>query len=708
MPEFKEIVNSLNSRSIKEKIQAVKDLGESGDERAVEYLLNNLPELHSELRLNIVRALAKLKNKRASGPLIMVYDETPSSTLKREIIIALLALEDEKCFSKLMEIASSKDEDLYLRIFILKEIRKLGKKDSPEIINTTVQLLNDNNIEIKKNALLIVIEYEIQNIQNYLLPLIKEADIDIRSNALKHLYKMEGENVVGKIINILSSDKVDDKNKERIVEILWLIKSSKIQELLEKLVVCNIEKIRRNAVISLSHFNYPEVTEVIAKRLNDESAEVKKAALMALAQMNGREYMKKILPLLMDKDEKVRKEAALTIENLISEKELSKLEPLLRNPNDKIVEGVLNIFASKKYFPDNFYSLVDDFIKIDNETIQKKIVDILSVIKDRKSYDFLISIYNKVEENIKVEILYKIKNYDSLFKEIVPVIFDYYKKEESPKLRSIITDIIAQGKDKESGELLMYIVKKETDSRTRSNAIEALENYENILDEVELVNTIMPALKDKNNRVKANAAKALWKFGGLRMVAMLNDMLKSEGRWERASACFVLGEIASVQVVPILESALKDPEDVVRANAVKALGKCGEDKVIEDIIQNYNKETEVVKQALIFSLRFIRNEKYMDFILEKLEDKNENIATEAAFTFNLILKKEPAWLEKISDSIEKINSDVIKVLINGIGQIHNHKALELLERLSYHSDIEVASGALTNYKKVENIVFKGF
>ncbi len=647
MEDFESIVLGMTSRNIKERIDSVKKLGDLGDPRGVEYLINNLPELHSELRVNIIKALGKIKDARASGPLIVVYDQTPSTMIRREIIDALLKIRDEHSLSKLMEIVENTQEDLYLRITILKEVRKFGLKDSNHVINSSVKLLKDPDTEIRKNALFLIIDYGIKNIENYILPLIKEDDIEIRTRAMTYLYSIGGEDIIDKVISILSSKNVDNSTKEKIVEVIGYIKNNKIKDLLRKLVVCNVPDIRQKAVFSLSNYNEPDIVAQIADKLSDPSPDVKKAALIALSKMGARSYLKKIIPMVMDRDQKIRDDAVEVIANLSREGELRQMEPLLQNPNEHVVNAVLKVFSRKNFIPGDFHTKVYSLLEFDSNEIRRSLVDLLSVNKDKKSFDYLISIYNKVDEDLKIEILYNLKDYTSLMGELIPVVFEYYKNEQSPKIRAIITDIIALGNDEESGNILMYIVNNEKDKRTKSNAVEALENYLDVLDEVELVNTIMPALSDENNRVKANAAKALWQLGGLRMVAMLEDMLDAQEKWERASACFVLGEIGAIQVVPVLKKALEDPEDVVRGNAIKALAKCGESVLISEFVGEYSKETEVVRQAIVFSVRFFEGELFRNFIMEHLKDVNDDISREAAYSFNHMVGSQPQLLSQL-------------------------------------------------------------
>ena len=703
MSDFDEVIFKLNSRNIKERIEAVIELGELRDPRGVEYLINNLPELHSELRLNIIRALKKIKDSAASGPLIMVYDETPSQIIRHEIINALLAICDEHSINKLMQIVKDVSEEIYLRVTILKEITKFRLKDSSEIINTTVTLLKDKNVEIRKNALNLINEYRVRNIENYLFPLLKENDIEIRNKALVYLYKTEGEGIVDKVINLLSSNQVDNNDKAKIVEVLGSLRIEKVVKLLKKLIICNIEVIRKNAIFSLVHTGENGIHEEISKRLKDNSAEVRKSALTALTNLKASMYVKNIIPLIMDKDEGVRKDAVYALKNLISPGDLAKLEPLMKNPNSNVVRAVLEVFADKKYVPAGFFDVINSLYSSDDEKIKKVVIRILGINKDKKAFDRLIMLFSSGGEDIKTDILYNLKEFKSLYSILIPALFEKYKDEKSEKIRAVITDIIALGNDRESGRILLYIVRNETDSRTKSNAVEALENYIDIIDEVELVNTIMPCLKDNNNRVKANAAKALWTLGGLRMVSMLEDMLRSEDRWQRASACFVLGEIAAIQVVPVLKRCLDDAEDVVRGNAVKALAKCGEIDIVLEYISKYNSETDIVRQAVVYSCRYFNRDETKDFLVDMLEEKNVNISKEAAYSLNFLIKEDIYLVENISYKIEKLSKDIIKILIDAIGVCQSSFAIELLERLSYYDDIEISSKASNILKKVNKV-----
>ena len=83
-------------------------------------------------------------------------------------------------------------------------------------------------------------------------------------------------------------------------------------------------------------------------------------------------------------------------------------------------------------------------------------------------------------------------------------------------------------------------------------------------------------LHDRNDRVRVNAAIALWRSGHEEVFAELEKMARDKSRWVRASAVFALGRIKDREGTPILLKMLADKEDMVYRNAVEALAEQGD------------------------------------------------------------------------------------------------------------------------------------
>ena len=75
---------------------------------------------------------------------------------------------------------------------------------------------------------------------------------------------------------------------------------------------------------------------------------------------------------------------------------------------------------------------------------------------------------------------------------------------------------------------------------------------------------LKPFLNDPNNRVRANAAKALYPYNPRLALDTLQQMGKDSDKWFRISAAWALGEIATPESGEVLQMLLDDPDDDVK------------------------------------------------------------------------------------------------------------------------------------------------
>ncbi|MDA7857880.1 HEAT repeat domain-containing protein [bacterium] len=109
--------------------------------------------------------------------------------------------------------------------------------------------------------------------------------------------------------------------------------------------------------------------------------------------------------------------------------------------------------------------------------------------------------------------------------------------------------------------------------RARADGVEVIEAT--VEDPATGERLLEPFLKDKDSRVKANAAKGLYKFNKEKAMVILGEMCRSEDQWMRLSASWVLGEIGTTTALEILLVLLKDPneQDFVKERVIKSLKK---------------------------------------------------------------------------------------------------------------------------------------
>jgi class 3 adenylate cyclase len=145
------------------------------------------------------------------------------------------------------------------------------------------------------------------------------------------------------------------------------------------------------------------------------------------------------------------------------------------------------------------------------------------------------------------------------------------------------------------------------DDRIVANAIEALSQVRS----PKCADVILPKLSSHNNRVRANAAMALFASGHFQVIETLKPMLLHSDPFMRSSSAFVLGELTLIahqekileewksrgqeiktflaelqECVPMLVSLLKDSDPMVKRQVIVALGKIKDKSTVLPLIDS--------------------------------------------------------------------------------------------------------------------------
>jgi tetratricopeptide (TPR) repeat protein len=84
---------------------------------------------------------------------------------------------------------------------------------------------------------------------------------------------------------------------------------------------------------------------------------------------------------------------------------------------------------------------------------------------------------------------------------------------------------------------------------------------------------LQPFLEDADNRVRANAAKALFKYNKKAALETLIKMFLDENKWMKTSAAWALGELPSEEAAGILLQHADDPDEHCKSKVVDSLKK---------------------------------------------------------------------------------------------------------------------------------------
>lgn len=113
---------------------------------------------------------------------------------------------------------------------------------------------------------------------------------------------------------------------------------------------------------------------------------------------------------------------------------------------------------------------------------------------------------------------------------------------------------------------------EDSNPHVRARGVEVIEaELVKEMDPEVAIKLLTPFLKDPDNRVRANAAKALYDFDKPRALDSLNEMAENEDKWMRVSAAWAFGEIGTTDVIDPLLKLSDDSEYHVKRRAIKAL-----------------------------------------------------------------------------------------------------------------------------------------
>jgi len=169
--------------------------------------------------------------------------------------------------------------------------------------------------------------------------------------------------------------------------------------------------------------------------------------------------------------------------------------------------------------------------------------------------------------------------------------------------------------------------------------------------------------KDKDDRVRLAAAKALGKIGPAAIPA-LTELLTDKDEGVRMVAATLMGKIGpdAMKAVPALTQLLKDNNKWVQMNAALALGEIGHEAktAIPALMELLQEKNETVRQAATWALRKIGPEAKpaVPAPTELLQDKDERVRVAASQALDEIDKDKKERLREVP--LEDINEGPIR------------------------------------------------
>lgn len=278
-------------------------------------------------------------------------------------------------------------------------------------------------------------------------------------------------------------------------------------------------------------------------------------------------------------------------------------------------------------------------------SLQLRSIEVLGYSANLKALDHLLPRLSDREEKIRLGTLLAIKRLTPVEDDrVLEALFSRLETEKTGKMIAAILSAVG-GICRTDRILRAERFLDHDDERVVANAIEAIGQV-NLPKGLDL---ILPKLGSRNNRIKANAAIALFVNGRYEVVETLKPMLLHSDPLMRASAAFAIGELTRMahredlierlrihgaqerdrikqflaelqECVPMLVSLLRDPDMRVKRQAILGLGKLKDRSAVLPLIHciDFDNDSKDLMQDLVQALRSIGSHRLIREILDRV------------------------------------------------------------------------------------------
>lgn len=360
-PSFESLIDSLQDDIAANRLFAAKTLGDCGDTRAIDPLLETLKDKDYRVRKVTADALDKLKWQPAKNETSVYYWMAKENTNKCKELgeIATVALGG---FLK------SNDEIEKVRIFaafVLGEIR------DPQAVKPLFSCINDDDSGVRQAVIVALGKLKAEVATKPLISMLLGKDMDESSNVRAASAWTLGEigNIIAvkPLIDSLAGENKDDSSDVRVADALALgkIKHPKAIRPLVNCLTDDDTRVRLASAKALGQIKDPSAVDFLNKGLSDvnENPEVRVAIAGALGEIEKVKQIRPLVDCLTSSHSNLRLAATMALGKIKDPKTVGPLLGRLTDAESKVriaaIEALRDIGDPKALIPINIVATKD-------------------------------------------------------------------------------------------------------------------------------------------------------------------------------------------------------------------------------------------------------------------------------------------------------------------------------------------------------------
>ena len=353
---------------------------------------------------------------------------------------------------------------------------------------------------------------------------------------------------------------------------------------------------------------------------------------------------RKLIGFLSHQDSRLKELGANALEKICDPEAIIPLtEAILNEKQDSSMPEALAAIGDEVAFS----SLLKSFYEADKE-IRPNIALALGNFKHKKAVEALISGLGDLDANVRYACITSLGNIkdlsavsnllgclgesnewiflnvvDSLAKigshKATNPLVAFFLRERNERKRAAIISALGRLGDLTAVTTLTRAL-RDSDDRVKANAIEAFSKLGLPSDKV--FGLIQPFFKSQSNRVRGNALVAASKIGKNAEIANeLRIMSDDTNKWVRATLAYILSFIESENALDLLFLLMKDDEADVRKNAAKSLAIRAKEAQTDLVLSMLNDPAPFVRLQSIIILGKLRVSYASERLIEMLESE---------------------------------------------------------------------------------------
>jgi HEAT repeat protein len=636
---------------------AVEALGKSGDDRAVNPLIERLNDQDKNIREKAIEGLGRFSDEKILGAVIPFLDSRVAENSFLSVAKKTARGSVDSCIQNGLRHVSKDWADLpeaavYQRLIV-----------HPFAVEKLLDALHAQRDPVRVAAVQLTRKFEDQRIEPQLLQLLNDETPGVRiAAAARLLHDFPSKSSTQLSIQALA--KTVGKDRNRIHDATQSLESFERSDLLNELTHCLAQsdlEIRKGALLLLKEFGDdralealknvskdpdPQIAEEAKRLISDIKAGRTKA--MASAHMPGPRL--KPPPIIRITKKGTRLLTVVTSsDKTLPQMPTEILARSLKNEDPGVRRSAARLLALREGDPNVVRSLIP-VLRDPHESVREEAAKSLGKLKAKDAVGPIVEALNDPNTEVSAALIWavgEIRDPEAV-KRLVPLLSD--REEE---IRSSCFDAFQKLEDPGTKIALFASACKHENENVRAEAAERL----GYMGDAKALPLLVDLLKDKNKLVRQAASWGLGNLGAKEAVTPIIEKLNDPDLDVRVALIWALGVLNDAGAVETLQSLLWDKEGRVSSTAAQALariqskaaeealldalredrdtklrvqvtdalGETGHARAVPDLVLLLKHENEYLRQAAARALGSLRAGEAVGPLIETLKDTDSNV-----------------------------------------------------------------------------------